>query len=185
MLGDVLVEGEMMFGLRMVSFYTIRWLLVRTIKYAMSLQYGRQIIWISVIFTFLWNCVWKKSLCTALDSWQNEVDSTNLDSGQVEGGCRRALNTLPHSWSPSCRGPYPVQRSTFSIFSQRFFGICGNKYYSPSSSEGLGPIRRGCQSFSSENLFSSSRLFVLFSSSFSPSHSLPQSLLLAGLPTGD
>ena len=66
----------------------------------------------------------KKSLLTDLGSGQNEVDSTNLDSGQVEGGCRRALNTLPHSWSPSCRGPYPVQRSTFSIFSQRLFGIC-------------------------------------------------------------
>ena len=66
----------------------------------------------------------KKSLRTDLGSGQNEVDSTNLDSGQVEGGCRRALNTLPHSWSPSCRGPYPVQRSTFSIFSQRLFGIC-------------------------------------------------------------
>ena len=135
-------------------------------------------------FWCLWNCVWKKSLWTALGSGQNEVDSTNLDSGQVEGGCRRALNTLPHSWSPSCRGPYPVQRSTFSTFSQRLFGICGNKYYSPSSSEGQGPIRQGCQSFSSENLFSSSRLFVLFSSSFSPSHSLSQPQLLAELPAG-
>ena len=67
-------------------------------------------------------------MCTCL--WHVKIirhgaPCIDLDSGQEEGGCRSALKTLPHNWSPSCSGPYPVQSSTYNISAKNLSTILG------------------------------------------------------------
>ena len=100
---------------------------------------------------------WLVQIIRQCTSW------TNLDSGQDEGGCRSALKTLPHNWSPSCRGPYPVQSSTCNMFAKKNchnFGLQKrstsfnwklHSIFPPSSFEGQDPTLPSCQSFSSES----------------------------------